>query len=266
MISAGIDLGAGTTKVLLYDADLAALGTVSVRTRPDLEATATEALLAACDAAGVRREDIAYVATTGYGRYQIPERDLQITEVTCHARGARHLFPDTRCVLDVGAQSSRAMRIDDRGRVIRFRMNDRCAAGAGKFLERVARALEIPLEELPAVALRSTDPQPISSICAVLAESEVINHISQGKPVEDILMGAHLSIADRVLALLRQVGADGEVALTGGLARNPAMVKALELRLGRPLHHSDHSPFAGALGAALLGQQRLAKRNAGGGA
>jgi len=263
MISAGVDIGAGSTKAVLYDPERGVLGTAAVKTRVDLEASGREALAEAIRRAGLAPSDVRYVATTGYGRYQLPDRDLQITEVTCHARGARFLFPATRCILDIGAQSSRAVRMDDRGHVMRFKMNDRCAAGAGKFLERVARALDIPLEELPAVALRSRDPQPISSICAVLAESEVINHVSQGKPAEDILMGAHLSIADRVLALLRQVGGDGEVTLTGGLARNPAMVHALELRLGRPLNVSADTPLAGALGATLLGQQRLAKRLAG---
>jgi predicted CoA-substrate-specific enzyme activase len=259
-------LGAGTTKALVYDGGGRILGTAFVRTRPNLEATAREALQAAREASNLPDGAVEYVATTGYGRYQLPDRDIQITEVTCHARGAKHLFPGTRRVLDIGAQSSRAIRIDDNGRVVRFKMNDRCAAGAGKFLERVSRSLNIALEELPAVALRSQDPQPISSICAVLAESEVINHVSQGKPVEDILMGAHLSIADRVLALLRQVGGEGEVTLTGGLAQNPAMVRALELRLGGPLNHAPESTFAGALGAAVLGQKRLARRLAGGAA
>ena len=260
MISAGLDLGAGTTKALVYDSEGRVLGSASVRTRPDLEATAHEALDAALRASGLKSGDVGYIATTGYGRYQFSGRDIQITEVTCHARGARHLFPATRRILDIGAQSSRAIRIDERGRVVRFKMNDRCAAGAGKFLERVSRSLNISLEELPAVAMRSHDPQPISSICAVLAESEVINHVSQGKPVEDILMGAHLSIADRVIALLRQVGGDGEVALTGGLAQNPAMVHALQVRLSGPLNYSRESALAGALGAAVLGQQRLVRR------
>jgi len=260
LISAGVDLGAGTTKAVLYDGESRVLGSAFVRTRPNIEATAREALDAALRTSGIAPADLAYVATTGYGRYQFSGRDIQITEVTCHARGARHLFPGTRRILDIGAQSSRAIRIDDRGRVVRFKMNDRCAAGAGKFLERVSRSLNISLEDLPAVAMRSQDPQPISSICAVLAESEVINHVSQGKPVEDILMGAHLSIADRVLALLRQVGGDGEVALTGGLAQNPAMVHALQLRIGSPLNYSRESALAGALGAAVLGQQRLVRR------
>lgn len=260
MISAGIDIGAGTTKAIVYDPERGVVARAVAPTRPNLEQTARDVVHALEVQDEALASQIGYLATTGYGRYQFPDRDIQITEITCHARGARHLFPGTNCILDIGAQSSRAVRLDERGRVKRFRMNDRCAAGAGKFLERITRVLSIPIEELPAVAMRSTEPQPISSICAVLAESEVINHISQGKPVEDILMGAHLSIADRVLALLRQVGADGEVTLTGGLAQNEAMVHALEVKLKRNVNHSAESPVAGALGAALLGQVRLKRR------
>ncbi len=259
-ITAGIDIGAGTTKSVLMDDQGSVLVRSSIRTGPLLEKAAGSAFQEVLTAEGLSRDQIAYVATTGYGRYAFPARDLQITEITCHARGARLLFPKTRCVLDIGAQSSRAMRIDENGRVIKFRMNDRCAAGAGRFLERVAKALEMELSELAEASLRSTDPQPISSICAVLAESEVINHVTQGKKAEDIVMGAHLSIADRVLALLRQVGVEEEITLTGGLSMNPGMVKALEMKLGGPVNLSPESQYAGAMGAAFLGHWRLERR------
>lgn len=259
MITAGVDIGVGTTKAVLLE-DGTVIGKVTQRTGPRLDAAGEEALVAVRDAAGIAREDIAYVASTGYGRYQLPVRDMQITEVTCHGRGAHYLFPGTRCVLDIGAQSTRAIRVDERGRVLRFRMNDRCAAGAGRFLERVSRALEVELEDLGPLSLRSSDPQAISSICAVLAESEVINHVTAGKAVEDILMGAHLSIAERALALLRQVGVEDEVTLTGGVTQNPGMIKALEVRLGKKVNVSPDSPFAGALGAAALGVKRLERR------
>lgn len=259
-LTAGIDIGAGTTKAVVMDEGEAVLGTTSLRTGPLLEQAATQAFQRVLEASGVGRSEVAYVSTTGYGRYAYPTRDLQITEITCHARGARLLFPQTRCVLDIGAQSTRAMRIDETGRVVKFRMNDRCAAGAGRFLERIAKALEMDLQDLAAASLRATDPQPISSICAVLAESEVINHVTQGKKAEDIVMGAHLSIADRVLALLRQVGLEEEVTLTGGLSMNPGMVRALETKLGTSVNLSVDSQFAGAMGAAQLSHQRLTQR------
>lgn len=261
--TAGLDIGAGTTKAVVMDAGRHLLGSVSVRTGPNLEDAGNRALTAVLDQAGFERAEVAYLATTGYGRYAYPPRDMQITEITCHARGAHYLFPGTRCVLDIGAQSSRAMRVDGEGRVLKFKMNDRCAAGAGRFLERIAKALEMDLPELAEASLHSKDPQPISSICAVLAESEVINHVTQGKRPDDIVMGAHLSIADRVLALLRQVGVEEEVTLTGGLSLNPGMVRALEDRLGRMVNYSADSQYAGAIGAAYLGHWRLEQRGGG---
>ncbi len=260
MITAGVDVGAGTSKAVLLDDRGLLLAQVSQKSGARLDDVGSQALDAVLRQAGVLRNQLAYVASTGYGRYQVPERDMQITEVTCHARGAVFLFPRTRCLLDIGAQSSRAMRIDERGRVLRFKMNDRCAAGAGRFLERIARGLEVPLEDLGPLSLRSQDPQPISSICAVIAESEVINLVTAGKAVEDIIMGAHLSIADRAVALLRQVGVEDEITLTGGVAANAGMVRALEQRLGRKVNVSPESTFAGALGAARLGFVRLRKR------
>ena len=260
MITAGVDIGAGTSKAVLMESAGGVVAKISQKSGARLDLAGSLALAAVLKAAGLERDDVAYVASTGYGRYQLPDRDIQITEVTCHARGASHLFPGTRCLIDIGAQSTRAIRIDGRGKVLRFKMNDRCAAGAGRFLERVARALEVPIDDLGPLSLRSTDPQAISSICAVLAESEVINLVTSGKATEDILMGAHLSIAERALALLRQVGVDGEVTLTGGVVLNPGMLKALEQRLGRPVNTSPDSVYAGALGAALLGFVRLRKR------
>ena len=260
MITAGVDIGAGTSKAVLLDDGGRIVAKISQKSGARLDLAGALALGAVLEKAGLTRDDIAYVASTGYGRYQLPDRDIQITEVTCHARGSSYLFPGTRCLMDIGAQSTRAIRIDDRGKVVRFKMNDRCAAGAGRFLERIARALEVPLEDLGPLSLRSSDPQAISSICAVLAESEVINLVTSGKATEDILMGAHLSIAERALALLRQVGVDGEVTLTGGVVLNPGMLKALEQRLGRTVNASPDSVYAGAIGAALLGFVRLRKR------
>jgi len=261
MIVAGVDIGAGTSKAVLLDGGTGqVVAKVSQRSGARLDQAGALVLAAVLEKAGLRREDVAYVASTGYGRYQLPGRDIQITEVTCHARGAHFLFPGTRCLLDIGAQSTRAIHVDGKGRVLQFKMNDRCAAGAGRFLERIARALEVPLEELGPLSLRSADPQAISSICAVLAESEVINLVTSGKATEDILMGAHLSIAERALALLRQVGVEDEITLTGGITLNPGMRKALEQRLGRALNVSPDAVYAGALGAALLGLVRLRKR------
>lgn len=252
----GMDVGTRMTRGLLLDDQGRVQGRASRETGARLETAAQQVLQELCERQRVRSDDIVYIASTGYGRYRVPFRQIQITEMTCHAMGALWLFPRTRTVLDIGAMNSRALRIAENGRVIAFRMNDRCASGAGRFLERVARSLEIDLDQVGDLSLRSQDPQPISSICAVLAESEVINHVTAGKGVEDILRGAHNSIAERLIALVRQVGAQPEITLTGGVTRNGGMVRALEERLGMRVNLSPHSEYAGALGAALLARQR----------
>ena len=264
---AGIDVGSRMTRGVLVDEQGRVQARVGRETGARLEAAAQAVLDELRETQRIKPEEIFYVASTGYGRYRVLFRQIQITEMTCHGVGARWFFPETRTVLDIGAMNSRALRLADSGRVAAFRMNDRCASGAGRFLERVAKALEVKLEEVGVLSLRAQNPQPISSICAVLAESEVINHVTNGASVEDILSGAHGSIAERLVALVRQVGAQPEITLTGGVSKNAGLVRALEERLGAKLNVSPHAEYAGALGAALLARarwQRLA--NAVGGA
>lgn len=259
---AGVDVGTRTTRAVLLDENGRPCAMACRETGARLEAAAQGAFEELCLRQGLRPSQVAYVASTGYGRYRVPFRQIQITEMTCHAVGALQFFPGTRTVLDIGAMNSRALRIADNGRVVAFRMNDRCASGAGRFVERVARALEIELEQVGELSLRAQDPQPISSICAVLAESEVINHVTAGRSVEDILRGVHNSIAERLVALVRQVGAQPEITLTGGVTKNIGMVRALEERLGARLNVHADSEYAGALGAALLARQRWLRRAA----
>lgn len=261
-VVAGVDVGSRMTKAVVVAADDPdrngpILGRACLYTQFDLAAAAERALGAALADAGASRPDAAYVAATGYGRYQAAERDLQVTEITCHARGAVALMPDVRTLLDVGAQNARAMRVLPTGRVVSFRMNDKCASGAGRFIERVARALEVDLDRVGPLSLQGEKPCEISSICAVLAESEVINHVTNGESVPNILQGTHLSIAERLCSMVRQVGLEEPFGLTGGVARNRGLVHALEERLGVAVHLHRDSEYAGAYGAALLGRQRL---------
>ncbi len=257
---AGIDIGTRMTKCAVFDTTTETfIARATILTRHNLALAAEQVLAEACRSAKLGRMKDFYVVSTGYGRYQAGMRKIQITDITTHAMGAKYLFPKTTNILDVGAQNAKAIRIDGRGRVVRFKMNDKCASGAGSFLERVAKGLELQLDEIGQLSLRSKDPQPISSICAVLAESEVINLVTTGYPVEDILMGTHLSISDRIVAQLRQVGVDGEITLTGGITRNVGMVKALEQKVGKPLNVSEDSEYAGAIGACLLASKRLKK-------
>lgn len=267
---AGVDVGTRMTKAVVVGEDGRVTGRAVLPTGHDLAGAARRALDRALaesakspgNSGDGAAPPPAYVASTGFGRYQVPFRDVQITEITCHGRGAVALAQGTRSVLDVGAMNARAMRIDPNGRVRSFRMNDKCASGAGRFLERVAKGLELDLGDIGPMSLRAKAPQPISSICAVLAESEVINLVTVGHAVEDILAGTHQSIAGRIAALLRQVGVEPEVTLTGGVTKNIGMVRALGERLGVPVKVHPEAEYAGALGAALLALGRLRRLEA----
>lgn len=258
----GVDVGSRQTKAVAIPVDTglggeAIVGRATVYTHFDLDGAATRAAEAALKDAGAEPGDMEYLAATGYGRYQVDKRDIQITEITCHARGAVELMPDLKTILDVGAQNARAVKLLPSGRVTRFRMNDKCASGAGRFVERVAKALELEMEQVSPLALQAEAPCEISSICAVLAESEVINHVTNGETIPNILQGTHGSISDRLVSLVRQVDVEEPFGLTGGVAHNTALLKALEERLGMKVNIHADSAYAGALGAALLGRQRL---------
>ena len=256
---AGIDVGCRTTKAVLLDDERRICGTALLKTRPDFPGVAKEALERALAKTGGHLEDVKYVATTGLGRYNIPFRNLQITDITCAARGAEFLYPNTKCVLDVGGQSTRAIRLREHGKVKEFKSNDKCAAGSGGFLERAAHYLEIPLEQLGTLSMAAEKPQTISSVCAVLAESEIINHVSEGQSVENIIRGIHNSLASRSKGLLSRVGLEGEVTFVGGVARQRGMVEALKQAIGQPVNVSDEPDLVTALGAALLAFQRFRK-------
>lgn len=260
---AGLDLGARAAKAVLLDEEGRVVGSGLERMRPDFTGLAKDVLTTAIDQAGATPDDVAYVATTGLGRYNIPFRDIQITDITAVARGAAHLFPNTRCVLDIGAQSTRALRVLPGGRVKEFRTNDKCAAGAGGFAERAARYLEIKLDDLGSLSLNAEAPQVISSVCAVFAESEIINLVSVGQSVENIVRGIHDSLAQRGQQLLKRVGIESEVTFVGGMALQRGMVQALEQSVGQKVNVSERPDLIAALGAALLARQRLARQREG---
>ena len=257
---AGIDVGSRMTRCVIMDRDERILARTATITGAFLAQAAETAFQKALDEAGLTRDDIIYVASTGWGRYQVPFRDIQITDITCHARGAITLNPSVRTVIDIGAQNTRAMRVEPSGRVKAFRMNNRCAAGAGRFLERTAMALEISLDEMGPLSLRSKNPETISSICAVMAESEVINLVSYEARLEDILAGVHRSLVERIVSLVRQVGVEPVVMLTGGVARNVGMVHTLREVLELDLDVSPLAEYCGAIGAAVLGWTRVRRK------
>lgn len=263
---AGIDIGSGGAKAAIMDEQDRVSGKAMIKTSPNFEATAQEVLDRALRDAGVSRQDIVYVATTGLGRYSVSFRQIQITDITCTTRAVHRSFPDARFILDIGAQCTRAIRLDEHGRVKEFRMNEKCAAGSGGFLERTAKYLEVPLSDLGRLSTLAQSPQSISSVCAVLAESEIINHISEGKKIEDIIRGIHDSLAERALMLLKRAGMAAEsggepVVMVGGVATQEGMVLACREKFGVPVMVPPDPQFLAATGAAILGWQRVRKQS-----
>jgi (R)-2-hydroxyacyl-CoA dehydratese activating ATPase len=249
---AGVDVGSTQTKAVVVDRRRRVVGKSLVDTGAIITRAAQNAFDAAVEDAGLEAADIAYVVGTGYGRYKVTFGDTQVTEISCHARGARYLFPGTRTVLDIGGQDTKAIKVGDEGRVLDFCMNDKCAAGTGRFLGAGAFALDIPLGELGPLALGARYPVKITTTCTVFAESEIINWLARGKKVEDVLMGVHQAIATRSLSLLRRVGVEEEVTFTGGVTRNVAMVRILEQLLETRLNVSAEAHYMGAIGASLF--------------
>jgi predicted CoA-substrate-specific enzyme activase len=262
--TAAIDLGTGFTKAVILNGgnpiSPVVAGRGRVKTGVDLDAAAERALTAAVADAGLAMSDIAYTATTGFGRYGYSGRDIQITDITSAARGAHMLVPQSNVVLDIGNQCTRAIAVTPEGKVRTFKTNDKCAAGSGSFIGRAAKYLQVPLEDVGTIALQAANPQPISSVCAVLAESEIINLVSAGTSIEDILRGIYDSLAERAATLLRRVGLGDRITFIGGVARQAGMVRALEQRLGITVHVPEDSDFVCAVGAAILGQKRFLSR------
>jgi len=261
IFTAGIDVGSTYTKAAILGPDARLAGTAMIPSGFRLESASEEALEAALAAAGLRRDEVLYVVSTGHGRYQVPFRDLQVTDLTAQARGARFFFPHTRTVLDVGGQTMKASRLDERGRVTSFRLNDKCAAGTGAFLEKTARYLGYRIEQIGPLADTSADAAQISGVCAVFAESEVINHVSSGIPPADIMHGAMVSLVTRSVQLMKRVRPEPEVTLVGGIMRFPTMRRVIEQQLGQQVNvpPEEMVQLTAAVGAAVLAHQRLAR-------
>ena len=259
-LACGVDVGSTLTKAILLDADGAIVASAIADTGSDISGAAMNVHAILRAEYGCRPEDIGSVVGTGYGRYRIEFGDMRVTEISCHARGAAWLFPGTGTVLDMGGQDTKAIRVRADGGVIDFRMNDKCAAGTGRFLSAAATLLEMTLDELASIACASSDPVAISNTCAVFAESEILGWIARGRGVEDILLGAHRAIAARSVALLRRVGLEQTVTFTGGVSLNACMVREIERLVGSRINVCPRSHFAGALGAALFARDRIMGR------
>lgn len=250
-VVAGIDVGSLSAEaVLLKDGRVVTFSIIP--TGADSRKAAEKALTAAMESAGLQFDDLAVIVATGYGRISIPFAHKRITEITCHGRGAFYLDPAVRTVIDIGGQDSKVIRLNQQGKVLDFAMNDKCAAGTGRFLEVMATALEVELENLAALSDQAVRAISISSTCTVFAETEVVSLLAGGADRAEIARGLHESIAARTSSLVYRVGLDEAVMMTGGVAKNSAVVKALEEKLQLRIIVPPEPQIAGALGAALL--------------
>lgn len=251
------------TKVVLTDERRNVLSAIKGPTGPEHRQLANEVMRQALQQAGLQIEDICCVVATGYGRLNVPFADLHITELSCHARAVSSLFANVRTAIDIGGQDAKCMRINH-GRLVDFVMNDKCAAGTGRFLELTAAALGIKLEDMGNISLRATKTIQISSLCTIFAQQEVIALLSRGEKLENILAGLHDAMASRIAALARRIDIKSDVVLTGGVAKNVGMVKAMSRSLGCEVLVPDEPLITGALGAAILAGEAYAKAMAAG--
>lgn len=249
---AGVDIGSATAKAVLIDAENVIRARIVAPSGGNLSLASDKVLAAACEQAGASHGDIGAIVATGYGRESVADRSKTVTEIACHAKGAHFLYDDARAVIDIGGQDSKAIALDNIGMVKKFEMNDKCAAGTGRFLEVMARTLEVPLADVGPRALLADRPASISSTCTVFAESEVISLLAKGETIERILAGLCLAIAQRVNSLASRAGMAPRVVMTGGVAKNSGVVKAIEKAIGLPMTVPDEPQIMGALGAALL--------------
>jgi predicted CoA-substrate-specific enzyme activase len=259
--TAGIDVGSTYTKAVIVDSDLCILGSAVAATGFKLAEISRTVFEQALAKAGRDENDMSYVVATGFGRHMVPFSQVAVTDLTASARGASFLFPGTRTILDVGGQTMKASRIDETARVKSFRLNDKCAAGTGAFLEKTARYMGFSTPEIGPLVATSKEPVPISGVCAVFAESEVINQLSLGASPADIMHGAIASLVDRSIQLMKRVKMEPEFTLIGGILQFQTMIRLVNQQLAAPVNVPDGEMvlFVPALGAAILGHRRLRK-------
>ncbi|MBI5018228.1 MAG: 2-hydroxyglutaryl-CoA dehydratase [Deltaproteobacteria bacterium] len=260
MYFAGLDIGSTMTKAAIIDGDGRIIGKLVVQTGPEHRRLANKVMLDLLGQTGLALSDVSYLVATGYGRVNVPFADAQTTELTCHAKGVLSFFPSAVTVIDVGGQDAKGLRIKG-GRLVNFVMNDKCAAGTGRFLEVLAEVMNLSLDELGPTSLRATRSMPVSNTCTIFAQQEIVLQLSAGIPVEEIIAGVHDAIATRIVRMTRSIGIEPDVVLTGGVAKNTGFVKAVEKYVGRPVLIPEDSFITGALGAALVAQEKFAKES-----
>ncbi|MBN2168033.1 MAG: 2-hydroxyglutaryl-CoA dehydratase [Actinobacteria bacterium] len=255
MYYAGVDIGSITSKAVILESDRI-VSTSLIRTGHDSRNAGRSVLEEALAEAGITESDLEKVIATGYGRLNVDFTDEKVTEITCHAKGAHYSMPDVRTVIDLGGQDSKGIAIGENGKVIDFVMNDKCAAGTGRFLEVMAAALQVELGDLGAISKESKDPAPISSVCTVFAESEVISRVAEGVLKTDIIAGIHKAIASRIFAMVSRIPVNEKIVMTGGVAKNNGVVDALEERFKTAIIVPEMPQHMGSLGAAIIARER----------
>ena len=248
---AGIDIGSTMTKAVIMNEGI--ISSIVGPTGPEQRRLANKVMENALQQANLPFEAITYLVATGYGRINVPFADKQVTEISCHAKGVAHFFPECKTIIDIGGQDCKGIKIE-MGRPVDFVMNDKCAAGTGRFLEVIADALGIAIEDLSELAFKSTHPAQISNICTVFAEQEVVSRLAEGVPLTDLVAGILESLASRISRMVNRLKVANEVVVTGGGAKNPALVEALSQKLGYATLVPDDPLLTGAVGAALLGK------------
>ncbi len=254
---AGIDIGSTMTKVAVISNGGIVASHIGP-TGPEHRRLANKVMENALVLAGIGFHDVAYVVATGYGRINVPFADKQITEITCHAKGLHSLLPTVKTIIDIGGQDSKGIKLKD-GKVVDFVMNDKCAAGTGRFLEVTADALGISLESLGELSVKAEHVAAISSTCTVYAEQEIVSRLAEGEPLESLIAGIHDAIAARVVGMVNKLKIEPDVAVTGGGAKNRGLVKAIEARLGYHVLLPPEPLLTGAIGAALAGRDAYEK-------
>jgi predicted CoA-substrate-specific enzyme activase len=255
---AGIDIGSVITKAVIINQREEILAFSLIKTSYDRQQSGTEVLKLALDKIQQSAENIEYIVSTGYGRRSFASSDKVLPEIVCHARGTKSLFPAVRTIIDIGGQDSKVIQLDEEGMVTRFEMNDKCAAGTGRFLEVLTeRILDLPIEELGPLSLKSKNPFALSSICTVFAESEIISLLSEHRAKEDIAYGINRAIAKRVIAMGigGQISFEEPIVFSGGVAKNIGVVKAIEEELGKKVIIPQEPQITAALGAAIFAKE-----------
>lgn len=245
------------TKVVILNGGI--IASIIGPTGPEHRRLANQVMDEALKKAAISIQSITYIVSTGYGRINVPFADRQFTEISCHAKGVSSLFPKARTIIDIGGQDVKGIKIDRNGKIVDFVMNDKCAAGTGRFIEVIADTLGVPLDRVGDLSLQSKNPARISNICTIWAQQEVAASLAQGVPTFDLLAGIHQSLADRISRMINRLRVEEEIIVTGGGGKNKGLLKALSEQLGHPVRAPEEPLITGALGAALLGKEQVEK-------